>query len=68
MMYLIIKFDTVLERPKVILSVPESCRTIPIMLANIWSTSADLIEGPNKSKTEHLNHIHRCVVLQDEFL
>ena len=36
-------FDTVLERPKVILLVFESHRNIPVMLGNIWSTSVDLI-------------------------
>ena len=36
-------FDTVLERPKVILSVLESHMNIPVMLGNIWSTSVDLI-------------------------
>ena len=36
-------FDTVLERPKVILLVFESPRNLPVMLGNIWSTSADLI-------------------------
>ena len=35
-------FDTVLERPKVILLVFESHRNIPVMLGNIWSTSVDL--------------------------
>ena len=37
-------FDTVLERPKVILLVFESHRNIPVTLGNIWSTSADLID------------------------
>ena len=32
-------FDTVLERPKVILLVFESHRNIPVMLGNTWSTS-----------------------------
>ena len=36
-------FDTVLERPKVILLVFESHMNIPVMLGNIWSTSVDLI-------------------------
>ena len=36
-------FDTVLERPKVILLVFESHRNIPVMLGNIWSTFVDLI-------------------------
>ena len=36
-------FDTVLERPKVILLVFESHMNTPVMLGNIWSTSADLI-------------------------
>ena len=36
-------FDTVLERPKVILLVFESHRNIPVMLGNIWSTSVYLI-------------------------
>ena len=36
-------FDTVLERPKVILLVCESHRSILVMLGNIWSTYADLI-------------------------
>ena len=36
-------FDTVLERPKVILLVFESHRNIPVMLGNIWSTSVGLI-------------------------
>ena len=36
-------FDTVLERPKVILLVFESHMNIPVMLGNIWSTSIDLI-------------------------
>ena len=36
-------FDTVLERPKVILLVFESHMKIPVMLGNIWSTSVDLI-------------------------
>ena len=31
-------FDTVLERPKVILLVLESHKNIPVMLDNIWST------------------------------
>ena len=35
-------FDTVLERPKVILSVLQSHMNIPVMLGNIWSTSIDL--------------------------
>ena len=36
-------FDTVLERPKVILLVFESHRNIPVMLGNTWPTSVDLI-------------------------
>ena len=32
-------FDTVLERPKVILLVFESHRNVPVMLGNTWSTS-----------------------------
>ena len=40
-------FDTVLERPKVILLVFESHRNIPVMLGNIWSTSVDLIVDKN---------------------
>ena len=36
-------FDTVLERPKVILLVFESHRNIPAMVGTIWSTSVDLI-------------------------
>ena len=36
-------FDTVLERPKVILLVFESHRDIPVMLGNTWPTSVDLI-------------------------
>ena len=36
-------FDTVLERPKVILLVCESRRNILVMLGNTWSTSVDLI-------------------------
>ena len=36
-------FDTVLERPKVILLVLESHRNMPIILDNTWSTSVDLI-------------------------
>ena len=35
-------YDTVSERPKVILLVLESHRNIHGMLGNIWSTSADL--------------------------
>ena len=34
-------FDTVLERPKVILLVFESHRNIPVMFGNIWSTSVE---------------------------
>ena len=36
-------FDTVLERPKVILLVCESHMDIPVMLGNTWSTSVDLM-------------------------
>ena len=36
-------FDTVLERPKVILSICESRSNPAVMLGNIWSTSVDLI-------------------------
>ena len=35
-------FDTVLERPDVILLVFESHRNIPVMPGSIWSTSVDL--------------------------
>ena len=42
MRYHMMMFDMVLERPKVILLVFESHRNIPLMLDNIWSTSADL--------------------------
>ena len=34
-------FDTVLERPKVILLVFESHRSILVIVSNIWSTSVD---------------------------
>ena len=34
-------FDTVLERPKVILLVFESHRNTPVMLGNTWPTSVD---------------------------
>ena len=40
-------FDTVLERPKVILLVLESPRNIPVILGNTWSTSVDLIVAQN---------------------
>ena len=36
-------FDTVLERPKVILLAFERQGNIAVMLGNIWSTSVDLI-------------------------
>ena len=36
-------FDTVLERPKVILVLFESYRNILVMLGNTWSTPVDLI-------------------------
>ena len=36
-------FDTVLERPKAIVSVFESQRDIPVMLDNTWSNSVDRI-------------------------
>ena len=36
-------FDTVLERPKVILLIFESRRNISVMLGDIWSTFVDLI-------------------------
>ena len=40
-------FDTVLERPKVILLVLESPRNIPVILGNTWSTSVDLMVAQN---------------------
>ena len=40
-------FDTVLERPKVILLVLESPRNIPVILGNTWSTSVDSIVAQN---------------------
>ena len=40
-------FDTVLERPKVILLVLESPSNIPVILGNTWSTSVDLIVAQN---------------------
>ena len=40
-------FDTVLERPKVILLVFESHRNTLVILCNTWSTSADLIVHQN---------------------
>ena len=40
-------FDTVLERPKVILLVLESPRSIPVILGNTWSASVDPIVAPN---------------------
>ena len=40
-------FDTVLERPKVILLVLESLRDIPVILGNTWSTSVDLMVAQN---------------------
>ena len=51
--YLMRKFDTVLEFPKVILLVFESHRNIPVMLGNIWSTSVDLIVDQNQMKYEY---------------
>ena len=41
-------FDTVLERPKVILLVLESNRNTPVMLGNTWPTSVDLIVDYNQ--------------------
>ena len=40
-------FDTVLERPKVILLVFESHRNTLVILGNTWSTSVDLIVHQN---------------------
>ena len=40
-------FDTVLERPEVILLVSKSHRNILVMLDNNWSTSVDLIVDSN---------------------
>ena len=36
-------FDAVLERPKVILLVPESHESISVITDNTWSTSVDLM-------------------------
>ena len=38
-------FDTVLERPKVILLVFESHMNIPVMLGNIWSTYENALQS-----------------------
>ena len=43
MRHLIGMFDTVLERPNVIILVLESPRNIPFILGNTWSTSVDII-------------------------
>ena len=40
-------FNTVLERPEVILLVSKSHRNILVMLGNNWSTSVDLIVDSN---------------------
>ena len=45
-------FDTVLERPKVILLVFENHRHIHVMLGNTWEISVDLVVDKNQYKYE----------------
>ena len=61
-------FDTVLERPKVIVLVCESRRNTLVMLHNIWSTSVGLIVDLNQLKYEYYWYIWGRIVIRDEFL
>ena len=61
-------FDTVLEHQKVILSVFESHRNIPVSLGNTWSTSVDPSVDQNMWKYEYYAYIWVRVVLKYEFL
>ena len=61
-------FDTILERPKVIIWVFESPRNIPVSLGNIWSTFIDPSADQNVWKYEYYAHIWARVVLKYEFL